>query len=47
MDGKVIIVTGATSGIGRATAKLFAQMGARVVGAARDAARCPRWPRLR
>ncbi len=43
MDGKVIIVTGATSGIGRATAKLCAQMGARVVGAARDAARGADW----
>lgn len=32
---KVAIVTGASSGIGRATAKLFAQEGARVVVAAR------------
>jgi NAD(P)-dependent dehydrogenase (short-subunit alcohol dehydrogenase family) len=35
LSGKVAIVTGASSGIGRATAKLFAQEGARVVVAAR------------
>ena len=35
LDGKVAIVTGASSGIGRATAKLFAQEGARIVVAAR------------
>ena len=35
MNGKVALITGASSGIGRATAELFAAKGARVVVAAR------------
>ena len=35
LDGKVCIVTGASAGIGRATAQLFCQEGARVVAVAR------------
>jgi NAD(P)-dependent dehydrogenase (short-subunit alcohol dehydrogenase family) len=35
LDGKVAIITGASSGIGEATAKLFARQGARIVIAAR------------
>jgi short-subunit dehydrogenase len=38
VDGKVVIVTGASSGIGKATAQLLARRGARVVLAARSIA---------
>lgn len=39
LEGKVIIVTGATDGIGKATAILFAKEGAKVVMAARGEAK--------
>lgn len=39
LSGKVALVTGASSGLGAATARLFAQRGAAVFGIARDANR--------
>jgi short-subunit dehydrogenase len=39
MDGKVVVVTGASMGIGEAIAKVFADNGARVVLLSRDASR--------
>jgi short-subunit dehydrogenase len=39
MDGKVVVVTGASMGIGEAIAKVFADEGARVVLLSRDASR--------
>jgi short-subunit dehydrogenase len=38
-NGKIVIITGASSGIGAATARIFAAAGANVVLAARDQAR--------
>jgi NAD(P)-dependent dehydrogenase (short-subunit alcohol dehydrogenase family) len=40
LAGKTAVITGATSGIGLATARLFALHGARVIGIGRDASRC-------
>ena len=39
MQGKVVIITGATSGIGQIAAEKLAEMGARIVQVARDHAR--------
>lgn len=35
LEGKVAVVTGASTGIGRSAMEMFAQAGARVVGVAR------------
>jgi NAD(P)-dependent dehydrogenase (short-subunit alcohol dehydrogenase family) len=39
MDGKVLVITGGTSGIGQVAAEELAGMGARIVLVARDKAR--------
>ena len=38
LEGKVCVVTGATRGIGAATARMLKQEGARVLSVARDGA---------
>src|ERR1700704_557943 len=43
---KRIFITGASAGIGLATAKLLAERGDEVWGTSRDVARIPRLPRL-
>ena len=43
---KRIFITGASSGIGLATAKLLAERGDEVWGTSRDISRVPQWPRL-
>ncbi|HEX9597534.1 MAG TPA: SDR family oxidoreductase [Anaerolineales bacterium] len=40
MQNKICLITGATSGIGRATAMALAKMGAKVIVAGRDEERC-------
>jgi retinol dehydrogenase 12 len=40
MSGRICLVTGATNGIGKATAQALAQMGANVVIVGRNPARC-------
>jgi NADP-dependent 3-hydroxy acid dehydrogenase YdfG len=46
-ERKVVAITGASSGIGEASARLFAQNGFQVFGGARDANRAPAIPGVR
>ncbi len=45
IEGKVIAVTGASSGIGEATARILAAAGAHVVAGARGPSVLRDWPR--
>ena len=40
MEGKVCLITGATSGVGKATTRGLAELGATVIGVGRDQTRC-------
>lgn len=42
LSGRVVVITGATSGLGRATASRLAKLGAEIVVVARDSARAQR-----
>ena len=44
LEGKVVAITGASSGIGEATARLLAARGAQVVLGARRTDRLEGWP---
>ena len=46
LNNKIALITGATGGMGRASARLFAEEGATVVVAARNHERGRRWSRI-
>lgn len=43
MQGKVIVITGATSGVGKEAARILAAWGARIILGARNASKAQRW----